>query len=33
VHPDATSKVLVLIVWKKGPGGWQMVAREATKRP
>lgn len=33
VHPNATSKVLVLIVWKKGPGGWQMVAREATKRP
>jgi hypothetical protein len=33
VHPGATSKVLVLIVWKKGPGGWQIVAREATKRP
>lgn len=33
VHPGTTSKILVLIVWKKGPSGWQMVAREATKRP
>jgi ketosteroid isomerase-like protein len=34
VHSStATSHVHVLYVWEKGSQGWQMIARQASKRP
>jgi ketosteroid isomerase-like protein len=31
--PTTISKLLVLTVWMKGPQGWQMIARQAVRRP
>jgi ketosteroid isomerase-like protein len=30
--PTTISKLLVLMVWVKGPQGWQMIARQAVRR-
>jgi ketosteroid isomerase-like protein len=31
--PTTISKLVVLSVWVKGPKGWQMIARQAVRRP
>ncbi len=31
--PTTVAKLLVLTVWVKGPHGWQLIARQAVKRP
>jgi ketosteroid isomerase-like protein len=31
--PTTISKLIVLTVWVKGPQGWQMIARQAVRRP
>jgi ketosteroid isomerase-like protein len=35
IHKDknTTSKLVMLSVWTKGPKGWQMIARQAVRRP
>jgi len=32
-NKDTTANLVVLSVWLRGPKGWQMVARQATKPP
>jgi hypothetical protein len=32
-RPTTISKLTVLTVWVKGPQGWQMIARQAVRRP
>jgi ketosteroid isomerase-like protein len=31
--PTTVAKLLVLTVWVKGPQGWQLIARQAVRRP
>ena len=31
--PTTIAKLLVLTVWVKGPQGWQLIARQAVRRP
>ncbi len=31
--PTTVAKLLVLTVWIKGPQGWQLIARQAVRRP
>ena len=31
--PTTVAKLLVLTVWVKGPPGWQLIARQAVRRP
>ena len=31
--PTAVVKLLILTVWVKGPPGWQLIARQAVRRP
>jgi ketosteroid isomerase-like protein len=31
--PTTVSKLIALTVWVKGPQGWQMIARQAVRRP
>jgi hypothetical protein len=31
--PTTISKLIMLTVWVKGPAGWQMIARQAVRRP
>ena len=31
--PTTVAKLLVLTVWVKGPHGWQLIARQAVRRP
>jgi len=32
-QPTTTAKLLILTVWVKGPVGWQLIARQAVRRP
>jgi ketosteroid isomerase-like protein len=32
-QPTTTAKLLILTVWVKGPHGWQLIARQAVRRP
>jgi ketosteroid isomerase-like protein len=32
-QPTTTAKLLILTVWVKGPSGWQLIARQAVRRP
>jgi ketosteroid isomerase-like protein len=32
-RPTTISKLIMLTVWVKGPPGWQMIARQAVRRP
>jgi len=32
-QPTTIAKLLVLTVWVKGPQGWQLIARQAVRRP
>ena len=31
--PTTIAKLLILTVWVKGPPGWQLIARQAVRRP
>jgi ketosteroid isomerase-like protein len=32
-QPTSVAKLLILTVWVKGPHGWQLIARQAVRRP
>ena len=32
-QPASVAKLLILTVWVKGPHGWQLIARQAVRRP
>jgi ketosteroid isomerase-like protein len=32
-QPTTVAKLLILTVWVKGPHGWQLIARQAVRRP
>jgi len=32
-QPPTVAKLLILTVWVKGPPGWQLIARQAVRRP
>jgi hypothetical protein len=32
-QPTTVAKLLILTVWVKGPPGWQLIARQAVRRP